>query len=66
MRKDNFVLRNIILLFEPEKTILALQIILFPPELEYRKKIHFQTLTLKFHLLLRLGFLLRTNYYVFG
>ena len=37
MRRDNFVLRNIILIFELEKTILALQIILFPPELEYRK-----------------------------
>ena len=37
MRRDNFVLRYIILIFELEKTILALQIILFPPELEYRK-----------------------------
>ena len=28
---------KIVLMFELEKTILALQIILFPPELEYRK-----------------------------
>ena len=36
-RRDNFVLRNIILMFELEKKILALQIILFPPKLECRK-----------------------------
>ena len=37
MRRNNFVLRYIILIFELEKKILTLQIILIPPELECKK-----------------------------